>query len=190
MDNNFNEKISLDDLFTTKETNQKNTIKIFQKILARAHKKIKTASRQKFNNEFVFFVVPEFLLGVPKYDVGLCTSWIIEKLLDNGFHIKYTHPNLLFISWNHYIPNFKRSEIKKKYGVNIDGFGNLKENKNKKKDNEPEPENVNQLMFKQDKKINVKKANTQQYTDISSYKPTGNLIYNKDLLQSIEDKTK
>lgn len=188
MDNNFNEKISLDDLFTTKETNQKNTTKIFQKILARAHKKIKTASRQKFNNEFVFFVVPEFLLGVPKYDVGLCTSWIIEKLLDNGFHIKYTHPNLLFISWNHYIPNFKRSEIKKKYGVNIDGFGNLKENKNKKKDNEPE--NVNQLMFKQDKKINVKKANTQQYTDISSYKPTGNLIYNKDLLQSIEDKTK
>ncbi len=188
MDDNFNEKLSLDDLFTAKETNQRNTIKIFQKILARAHKKIKTASRQKFNNEFVFFVVPEFLLGVPKYDVGLCTSWIIEKLLDNGFHIKYTHPNLLFISWNHYIPNFKRSEIKKKYGVNIDGFGNLKENKNKKKNDEPE--NVNLLMFKQqNKKLTVKKKN-EQYTAISSYKPTGNLIYNKDLLQSIEDKTK
>ena len=42
MDNNFNEKISLDDLFTRKEENQRNTIKIFQKILARAHKKIKT----------------------------------------------------------------------------------------------------------------------------------------------------
>ena len=68
MDDNFNEKLSLDDLFTTKETNQKNTIKIFQKILARAHKKIKTASRQKFNNDFVFFVVPEFLLGVPKFN--------------------------------------------------------------------------------------------------------------------------
>ena len=45
MDDNFNEKISLDDLFVTKEANQKNTIKIFQKILARAHKKIKTAAR-------------------------------------------------------------------------------------------------------------------------------------------------
>tara|TARA_X000000950_G_scaffold42032_2_gene46399 strand:+ start:24775 stop:25338 length:564 start_codon:yes stop_codon:yes gene_type:complete len=187
MDNNFNEKISLDDLFTRKEENQRNTIKIFQKILARAHKKIKTASRQKFNNDFVFFIVPEFLLGVPKYDVGLCTSWVIEKLIDNGFHIKYTHPNLLFISWNHYIPNFKRSEIKKKYGVNIDGFGNLKESKKKKNNNEPE--NINDLMFKKEKKGILKKDNTK-YTSISSYKPTGNLIYNKDLLKSIEDKTK
>ena len=186
MDDNFNEKISLDDLFVTKEANQKNTIKIFQKILARAHKKIKTASRQKFNNDFVFFVVPEFLLGVPKYDVGLCTSWIIEKLIDNGFHIKYTHPNLLFISWNHYIPNFKRTEIKKKYGVNIDGFGNVKEKKNKKNN---EPENVNDLMFKKEKKGILKKDNDKKYTSISSYKPTGNLIYNDELFKTIQDKT-
>ena len=60
MDDNFNEKISLDDLFVTKEANQKNTIKIFQKILARAHKKIKTASRQKFNNDFVFLLFLSF----------------------------------------------------------------------------------------------------------------------------------
>ena len=117
----------------------------------------------------------------------MCTSWVIEKLIDNGFHIKYTHPNLLFISWNHYIPNFKRSEIKKKYGVNIDGFGNLKESKKKKNNNEPE--NINDLMFKKEKKGILKKDNTK-YTSISSYKPTGNLIYNKDLLKSIEDKTK
>ena len=148
MDDNFNEKISLDDLFVTKEANQKNTIKIFQKFQQEHIKKLKLL-RDKNLIMIFFFVVPEFLLGVPKYDVGLCTSWIIEKLIDNGFHIKYTHPNLLFISWNHYIPNFKRTEIKKKYGVNIDGFGNVKEKKNKKNN---EPENVNDLMFKKERR--------------------------------------
>ena len=36
----------------------------------------------------------------------------LEKLRENGFCVKYTHPNLLFISWNHYINKKKRSIIK------------------------------------------------------------------------------
>ena len=186
--NNFSEKINLDDLYQRKNEVEQHRIKIYQKILTRVHVKIKVTSRTNIHNPFCFFVIPEFLVGVPRYDSATCTAYVIDKLIANGFQTKYTHPNLLFISWVHYIPNFKRSEIKKKYGVNIDGFGNLKEKTNKQKNNEPE--NVNQLMFNQpNKKLNVKKKN-DQYTAISSYKPMGNLIYNKDLLQSIEDKTK
>ena len=31
------------------------------------------------------FLLPEFILGVPKYDMVECTSYVIEKLVDNGF---------------------------------------------------------------------------------------------------------
>ena len=63
-----------------------------------------------------------------------CTSYIIEKLIDNGFMIKYTHPNLLFISWRHYIPHYERAKIKKNTGVSVDGWGNVVVNKKDKKD--------------------------------------------------------
>ena len=33
----------------------------------------------------------EMLIGVPKYDYKDCTAYIIEKLRDNGFVVRYTH---------------------------------------------------------------------------------------------------
>ena len=81
---------------------------------------------------FCCFVIPEFLLGTPRYDSGACIAYIIDKLKENGFSIKYTHPNLLFISWAHYIP-YVRSDYKKKTGITVDGFGNLLKSKNKKR---------------------------------------------------------
>ena len=61
----------------------------------------------------------------PKYNTQECITYVIEKIINNGFQIKYTHPNLLFISWKHYIPVFQRNLIKQKTGLNIDGFGNI-----------------------------------------------------------------
>ena len=53
------------------------------------------------SEKFTFFLLPEFILGVPRYDMAECTSFVMEKLIDNGFMVKYTHPNLLVISWIH-----------------------------------------------------------------------------------------
>ena len=128
--NNPSDNVNLDDLFIRTREMQVNRIKIYQNILNRAHKKIKYTSRQKHNDHFCFYIVPEFLVGVPTYDIATCISYLVEQLTTNGFIVKYTHPNLLFISWKHYIPSYERMNIKKKYGIKIDGFGNvLKEKK-------------------------------------------------------------
>ena len=42
-----------------------------------------------------WFVIPEFMLGLPKYDTGACTAYLMGKLEENGFIVKYTYPNLL-----------------------------------------------------------------------------------------------
>ncbi len=184
MDEPFNEKLNLDELYErTRETSQ-TKIKTYQKILARIHTRIKAISRQRNNNKFCMFVIPEFILGIPRYDIAECTNYVIEKLTDNGFQIKYTYPNLLFISWQHYIPKYQRSEIKKKTGVAIDGFGNVVSKKNK---NNRDDSNPNSLLL-MDKNVKVKdgKKKPSNFKSTSSYKPTGNLIYNTNLLEKID----
>lgn len=188
MNDNFNEKLDLDELFKEKKQTYEHKIKIYQKILSRVHKKIKTTSRMRNSDKFSFFLIPEFILGIPRYDMAECTSFIIEKLSDNGFMVKYTHPNLLFISWQHYLPKYQRVEIKKKTGVALDGYGNVVMKKNRQQNKE----SLNGLLLKNtpaDKKSILKKKNDRNYTDISTYKPTGNLIYNTKMIQSIESVT-
>ena len=57
------------------------------------------------------------MIGIPKFDHGACVAYIISKLRENGFNVRYTHPNLLFISWNHWLPSYVRNELKKKPGL-------------------------------------------------------------------------
>jgi hypothetical protein len=184
MDEPFNEKLNLDELYERSRETSQTKVNTYQKILARIHSRIKAISRQRNNNKFCMFVIPEFILGIPRYDIGECTNFVIEKLTDNGFQIKYTHPNLLFISWQHYIPKYQRSQIKKKTGVSVDGFGNVVSKKNK---NNRDASNPNSLLLI-DKNIKTKddKKNDSNYKSTSSYKPTGNLIYNTNLLEKID----
>jgi len=194
MDNKFRERINLDELFTQDKTETNNKTKTYQKILQRVHNKIKLTSRQRNNMKCCWFIIPEFILGLPKYDTGACTTYIMDKLDGNGFIVKYTYPNLVFISWNHYIPDYERMNIKKEQGISIDGFGNIITKKNKKDDHEDNPNN---LMLKNapanislltNKPKDQNKKSDDKYKSIHSYKP-GGLIYSNDLINSINSAT-
>jgi hypothetical protein len=184
------EKMNLDELFRQKKTTEEHKVKMYQKILNRVHKKIKYASGQRGNEQFCCYVLPEFVLGIPKYDVATCNSYIIQNLQENGFKIKYTHPNLLFISWKHYIPDYERRAYKKATGQTIDGFGNLVQRKDKKRGND----DTNSLLLNRQKMegpvslIAKKEEDNNKFKKINSYKPTGKLIYNEQLVRKIEDK--
>jgi hypothetical protein len=187
--NDAAEKINMDDLYERKKQHDLNTLNIYNRLLLRIHNKIKLTSRQLTNNQFCWFIVPEVMIGIPKYDHGNCTAYIIDKLQDNGFVVKYTHPNLLFISWNHWIPGYVRNEYKKKTGIIIDGYGNTIDEQSK---HTPQtPQDANSLMLHKNGKMEIKKSNAtanNDYKDVNSYKPTGGLIYNKDILKKLEDK--
>lgn len=178
------EKVNLDELYEKKQQQDLNTLEVYNKVLNRIHNKIKHTSRLNTNDQYCWYVIPEMIIGIPKYDNGACIAYIINKLSENGFSIRYTHPNLIFISWKHWVPSYVRNEIKKKTGIIIDGYGNeVKKEDNKANNNE----NSDMLMY-QNKSINVE--NKDKYKSVNSYKPSGNLIYNKDLLQDIQDKYK
>jgi len=104
-------------------------------------------------------------------------------LLENGFQVKYTHPNLLFIYWGHYVPSHIRMEIKKKSGINIDGFGKeIIKNETKKEEEIPS----NLIISKIGAPIKPKKETN--FASINEYKPTGNLVYTNDMFSSMNKK--
>jgi hypothetical protein len=185
-DGDDGDKINLDELYEQKQTLDMSKMNTFNKILNRIHNKIKTISRQNVLDQFCWYLVPEVIIGVPKYNHGDCVAYIIDKLTINGFNVRYTHPNLLFISWKHWVPGYVRSEIKKKTGIAVDGYGN----KIIKKDDNSSNNDPNTLMFQSGKNIPISqnKKNDENFKSINSYKPTGNLIYNNNLLKKLEDK--
>jgi hypothetical protein len=187
-------KLNLDDLYERKKQQDLNTITLYNRILNRVHTRIKTVSRQQTKEQFCWFVMPETIIGVPKYDHGACTAYIIDQLRDNGFVVKYTHPNLLLISWATWCPSYVRNEIKKKTGIVIDGAGkrlDLGDEENGQGKNPYVSDDPNELMFhrKAGGGPNDPKKPNKEYTDIGSYKPSG-IIYNENLLRKIEDKTR
>lgn len=184
----FSEKINIDELYEKKRQQDLNKLALFNKLLNRVHVKIKTVSRQKKDEQFCWFLVPETILGVPKYDQGACIAYLMDKLKTSGFNVRYIHPNLLFISWAHWIPSYVRSEIKKKTGISLNEYGQkIEEDEDENKTITDNPSDPNDYLLKQNNETNKDKQK-KEYTPIKSYKPSGNLVYDDDILNKIENK--
>ena len=194
-------KINLEELYDKKKTYDLSKLSVYNKILNRIHEKIKITSRQKVDTQFCWYVIPELILGVASYDRASCISYILEELTNNGFVVRYTHPNLIFISWKHYIPSYVRTEFKKKTGIIIDEHGNRVDELDEYGNPVPPSQamhtplsgnTLDPFNMGLTRKINPKNptdtANKKEFKPINDYKPTGNLIYGKEFFKKIEDK--
>jgi hypothetical protein len=183
-------KLNLDELYNKKQQQDLNVLNNYNKILQRIHNKIKFVSKNVVNDNCCWYLMPEMVIGVPKYDYKDCTAYTIDKLRANGFIVRYTHPNLLFISWKHWVPTYVRNEIKKKTGNVVDEYGNIINNDDKNTNNTSAMENKDandNLLFSNNKQVkNINTSSSKDYKDIKSYKPSGNLIYNNSLLEKLQ----
>jgi hypothetical protein len=193
----FSEKLNIDELYEKKRQYDLNKLALFNKILNRIHVRIRTTSRQKIDEQFCWFVVPEIIIGVPKYDQGACIAYLLDRLKDNGFNVRYIHPNTLFISWLHWVPSYVRTELKKKTGIVVNEYG-VKQIEGGSNDVSltdaklVEPLDPNSYMLNLKDPNAAPTANSKQqnknFKPINSYKPSGNLVYDDDLLTKIEGK--
>jgi hypothetical protein len=187
----FSEKLNIDELYEKKRQHDLMKLELFNKMLNSVHKRIKLTSRQKIDNQLCWYLVPETILGVPKYDQGACIAFLMDKLMKNGFNVRYVHPNLLFISWAHWVPGYIRTEFKKKTGFSINEYGQKIEEKDEdgnSKTIEDIPTDPNDYLLKQTDQNQKGKPQKKEYTPIKSYKPSGNLVYDDDILNRIENK--
>jgi len=188
-----NVKLNIDDLYERKKQYDLNTLAVYNRVLNRIHQRIKTISRQQTTEQYCWYILPEMIIGVPRFDNGACTAYVLDKLKDNGFIVRYTHPNMLLISWAHWVPAYVRQEIKKKTGVIVDGYGQVIDKTGGGDESGGQVStDPNNLMFHQrgSNKMTVEADKGKEYKAIDTYIPSGKLIYNQDLMKKIEDRTR
>ena len=82
----------------------------FDDVLKKIHIRIKyNASLEK---TFCFYQIPEFIIGVPLYNITDLRNYLINSLKKDGFQLIYVEPNWLFITWE--LNNLKKPKEKTK----------------------------------------------------------------------------
>ena len=65
---------------------------------------------------------PEFIFGVPLYNINDLKKYIMDTLKKNGFKLMYFHPNTIFISWDVENKIQNKSDPKKKKKENNNNY--------------------------------------------------------------------
>ena len=99
-------QLDMNSLFETTNHKTLRRLETYDGILKQCHCRIKYYS--KFEKTTCFFAIPEFIIGVPLFDVTELRTYMINSLKKNGFKIMYLHPNWLMVDWTE-----KKKSLKK-----------------------------------------------------------------------------
>lgn len=83
-------------------------LKAYNQILSQIQNRIYYTSQMSETANHLMYTVPPFVLGLPAIDLEDCIVYIVYMLRDSGFEVKYTYPNLLYISWKHYETHYNK----------------------------------------------------------------------------------
>jgi len=121
-DNSYS--FNIQDIHKKQKEKEKNRIKIYESISSRCFKKIKETS---LNEEtYCFYNLPEYIPGLPLYNMTECVMFLLNLLHEKGFSARYCEGFMIFISWNLPKPNLKLIENPKENKKNIIDELNLK----------------------------------------------------------------
>ncbi len=151
--------INIEELHREQDRKEQNKSEIFLTILEKVHQKIKFTS-QVSKDKFCFFSVPTYVYGLPLFDINSCIIYLTKTLTDNGFDIKYTHPNLLLISW--------LQKPQKHTNIN---------------NNETNYNGMNTMQ-----KLEDVRRRALEYRPTTEYQPSNNFVYDSNSLNTLKEK--
>lgn len=85
------------DLVKKQKKKEKEKNSIYKKVYDRIDKKILMASEQNFYQ--CLYEIPEFMLGLPLYNLHECINYVDKELKSNGFKTYWTN-NEVLIDWS------------------------------------------------------------------------------------------
>ncbi len=168
-------KMNIDELYEKNHERNKKQIACYNKILNRIHGRIRIANQTA---KRLWFQVPHIIFGEALYELSQCIPYVVVKLEGDGFIVRFTPPNILEISWDHWIPTYMRNEIFKKTGVRVDCTGKVIS----------DPEAEEEELQKAQEEANTKEKKKPNYVSTGEYKPTGNFVYNPEIFERLEKK--
>jgi len=97
-------------LFEKRVARDKARLRAYEQILKQIQVRIKTTADLPGNPNYLLYTVPPFILGLPAIDMQDCIVYIVHQLRVSGFLVRFTYPNLLYISWGHYEQEYMREQ--------------------------------------------------------------------------------
>lgn len=95
-------KLQPQHLFEKREKRDQARLRAYNQLLEQIQHRIYTTSQLPGNPSYLVYSVPPFILGLPSLDLQDCIVYLVFQLRNNGFEVKFTYPNLLYISWSSY----------------------------------------------------------------------------------------
>jgi hypothetical protein len=90
------------DLYNKRQSRDKARLKAYNQMLETIYHRVKVTSQLPTGQTYLLYNIPPFILGLPRIDLEDCVVYLVYQLRASGFEIKYTYPNLLYISWGHH----------------------------------------------------------------------------------------
>ena len=90
-------QLDMKELYSTVNEKTLKRMETYDNILQKCHKRIKyNATLQR---PYCFFQIPEFIIGVPLYNIEDLKEYLMKSLKKDGFEYMYIDPNWLFVTW-------------------------------------------------------------------------------------------
>ena len=90
------------DLYDRRVRRDHARLRSYNTLLEQIYHRVYATSQLSGNTSSVLYNVPPFVLGLPKLDMEDCVVYLVWQLRQNGFEVRFTWPNLLYISWRHH----------------------------------------------------------------------------------------
>jgi hypothetical protein len=94
------------DLFERRQKRDYARLRAYNQLLTTIHQRIYTTSQMSGNANFITYTIPPFIFGLPKLDLQDCVVYLVYMLRQGGFEVRFTYPNLLYVSWRHHEKNY------------------------------------------------------------------------------------
>lgn len=90
------------ELYDKRKSKDNARLKAYNKILEQIYHRIRTFSKIQNAPCYLLYTIPPFIIGLPKIDIIDCATYLIYQLRHAGYEVRYTAPNLVYISWQHH----------------------------------------------------------------------------------------
>jgi hypothetical protein len=90
------------ELYDKRRTKDSGRLRAYNKILDQVYTRIRAISKLPNSQCYLLYTIPPFILGLPKIDLEDCVVYIVYQLRHAGYVVRYTPPNMIYISWLHH----------------------------------------------------------------------------------------
>jgi hypothetical protein len=89
--------LDIDELIGENKKQENTRLSLFEGILTQCHKLIQKNNKERIRE--MYYNIPSFVFGKPKYNVDVLRNYIVWHLKDNGLRVDVLDRYHLYISW-------------------------------------------------------------------------------------------